>query len=115
MNKYINSINYLINKKTNQVPHNHNNLFNHLVNVYNKLRKWNCHEDICYAGLFHSIYGNDSFTFKTETDREVIKKLIGKKAESLVYLYNKDRYQNKDLKIISLANELDQNFYSFNR
>ncbi len=39
MNKYINCINYLISKKTNQIPHNNNNLFNHLVNVYNKLRK----------------------------------------------------------------------------
>ncbi len=110
MNKYINCINYLISKKTNQIPHNNNNLFNHLVNVYNKLRKWNCHEDICYAGLFHSIYGNDSFTFKTETNREAIKKLIGKDSELLVYLYNQDRYQNKKLKIISLANELDQKF-----
>tara|TARA_R110002153_G_scaffold7687_1_gene34344 strand:- start:65 stop:919 length:855 start_codon:yes stop_codon:yes gene_type:complete len=110
MNKYINCINYLVSKKTQTVPHGNKNLFQHLINVYNKLRKWNCHEDICYAGLFHSIYGNDSFTFKTETDREIIKKLIGEKSESLVYLYNQDRYKNKQLKTISLANELDQNF-----
>tara|TARA_R110000787_G_scaffold45376_1_gene110715 strand:+ start:317 stop:1180 length:864 start_codon:yes stop_codon:yes gene_type:complete len=107
MNKYINCINYLISKKTNNVPHYNKNLFQHLVNIYNKLRSWDCNEDICYAGLFHSIYGNEIFSVKTETDRQVIEKLIGKKAESLVYLYNKDRYQNKDLKIISLANELD--------
>ena len=107
MNKYINCINYLISKKTNDVPHYNKNLFQHLVNIYNKLRSWDCNEDICYAGLFHSIYGNEIFSVKTETDRQVIEKLIGKKAESLVYLYNKDRYQNKDLKIISLANELD--------
>lgn len=110
MNKYINCINYLISKKTQNIPHNNKNLFQHLINVYDKLRQWNCHEDICYAGLFHSIYGNSVFTFKTETDREIIKKLIGKKAELLVYLYNQDRYKNKKLKIISLANELDQNF-----
>ena len=103
MNKYINCINYLISKKTNDVPHYNKNLFQHLVNIYNKLRSWDCNEDICYAGLFHSIYGNEIFSVKTETDRQVIEKLIGKKAESLV----KDRYQNKDLKIISLANELD--------
>lgn len=107
MNKYINCINYLISKKTNNVPHYNKNLFQHLVNIYNKLRSWDCNEDICYAGLFHSIYGNEIFSVKTETDRQVIEKLIGKKAEYLVYLYNKDRYQNKDLKTISLANELD--------
>jgi len=110
MNKYIKCINYLISKKTNTIPHGNKNLFQHLINVYDKLKKWNCHEDICYAGLFHSIYGNNSFTFKTEADREIIKKLIGKKAELLVYLYNQDRYQNKQLQTISLANELDQNF-----
>jgi len=110
MNKYIKCINYLVSKKTNTIPHGNKNLFQHLINVYDKLRKWNCHEDICYAGLFHSIYGNNSFTFKTEADREIIKKLIGKKAELLVYLYNQDRYQNKQLQIISLANELDQDF-----
>ena len=110
MNKYIKCINYLVNKKTNQIPHLNKNLFQHLVNVYNKLRKWDCDENICYAGLFHSIYGNENFNLKVETDREIIKKLIGEKAESLVYLYNQERYQNKKLRIISLANELDQNF-----
>ena len=35
--------------------------------------------DICYAGLFHSIYGNEIFSVKTETDRQIIEKLIGKK------------------------------------
>lgn len=110
MNKYINCINYLISKKTQNIPHGHKNLFQHLINVYDKLRKWNCHEDICYAGLFHSIYGNKIFDFKTETDREIIQKLIGKKSEFLVYSYNQDRYENKELKIISLANQLDHNF-----
>ena len=110
MNKYINCINYLINKKTNTIPHYNKSLFQHLVNVYNKLRSWDCNEDICYAGLFHSIYGNEIFSVKTETDRQTIEKLIGKKAEYLVYLYNKDRYHNKDLKIIFLANELDQDY-----
>jgi len=110
MNKYINCINYLINKKTNIILHYNKSLFQHLVNVYNKLRSWDCNEDICYAGLFHSIYGNENVSLKTETDRQTIEKLIGKKAEYLVYLYNKDRYHNKDLKIIFLANKLDQDY-----
>jgi len=108
MNKYIRSINYLISKKTQNIPHNNNkSLFKHLINVYDKLRSWKCNEDVCFAGLFHSIYGNDIFTTVIEKDRDVIKKLIGDTSENLVYLYNKDRFQNKDLKIISLANELE--------
>ena len=110
MNKYINCINYLISKRTQQVSHYKKNLFQHLVNVYNKLREWRCEEDVCYAGLFHSIYGNEHFKEQIEKDRIVIKNLIGEKAENLVYLYNKDRYQNKNLKIISLANELDHDY-----
>tara|TARA_R100001480_G_scaffold83722_1_gene91886 strand:- start:551 stop:1426 length:876 start_codon:yes stop_codon:yes gene_type:complete len=107
VNKYIKCINYLISKKTQEVPHYNKNLFQHLINVYDKLRKWKCNEDICYAGLFHSIYGNESFTQKIETDRSIIKNLIGSKAESLVYQYNNDRNQNKNTRIISLANKLD--------
>lgn len=110
MNKYIRCINYLISKKTQNIDHSNKSLFKHLINVYDKLRHWNLDEDICYAGLFHSIYGNESFDIQIEKDRNIIKDLIGSKAENLVYLFNQDRYQNKELKIISLANELDQTY-----
>lgn len=110
MNKYIRSINYLISKKTQNIPHNGKSFFQHLVGVYDKLRYWQCDEDICFAGLFHSIYGNEIFKTVVEKDRNIIKDLIGNKAENLVYLFNQDRYQNKQLKIISLANELDQTY-----
>jgi hypothetical protein len=110
MNKYIKCINYLVNKKTQEISHHDKNLFQHLVNVYNKLRKWKCEEDICYAGLFHSIYGNEYFQQETESNRDVIKELIGDKAEGLVHLFNQNRIQNKDIRIISLANQLDHTF-----
>jgi len=101
MNKYINCINYLISKKTQEVSHHNKSLFQHLVNVYNKLRKWEREEDLCYAGLFYSIYD------KIETDRSVIKNLIGPKAESLIYQYKENKTTNKNTRIISLANKLD--------
>jgi Rps23 Pro-64 3,4-dihydroxylase Tpa1-like proline 4-hydroxylase len=110
MNKYINCINYLVSKKTQDIPHNNKTFFQHLLNVYNKLKKWNCNENICYAGLFHSIYGNEIFNVQIEKDREVIKDLIGIEAETLVYDFNKDRFKTKELRIISLANNLDQNY-----
>lgn len=98
MNKYVNCINYLVSKKTQGILHSNKNLFQHLVNVYNKLRKWECEEDLCYAGLFYCIYE------KLETNRSVIKNLIGLKAESLIHQNNK----NKNTRIISLASKLDQ-------
>lgn len=106
--KYINCINYLIKKNTQNIDHNDKTFFQHLLNVYNKLRQWNCSEDVCYAGLFHSIYGNNVFSKKIETDREVIKKLVGERCEDIVFNFNKNRYLTKELKTISLANELDQ-------
>tara|TARA_R100001591_G_scaffold26325_1_gene36272 strand:- start:349 stop:1206 length:858 start_codon:yes stop_codon:yes gene_type:complete len=107
MNKYVKSINYLISKKTQQISHHNKSLFQHLINVYDQLRKWKCKEDICFAGLLHSIYGNEFFTHKIETERSVIKDLIGIEAEQLVFEFNQNRYQNKNTRIISLANALD--------
>lgn len=114
MNKYINCINYLIQKKTNTIKHCKSNLFNHLMGTFNILRKWDCSEDTCFAGLFHSIYGNDYFTIKTEGNREVIKSLIGEKSEELVYLFNTDikRNINREVSIISFANNLEQGFFN---
>ena len=88
MNKYIKCINYLISKKTQQIAHYNKNIFQHSINIYDKLRKWGRKEDLCYAGLFHSVY-------KIETDRSVIKNLIGSKAESLVYQYIKIKIKIK--------------------
>lgn len=82
MNKYLKCINYLISRKIVKLQH--------LLNVYNLLRKWNCNEDICFAGLFYNIYLD-----KIETDRNIIKKLIGDKAEELIF--------NKEKNIIHMA------------
>jgi len=103
MNKYINCINYLVSKKTQEISHSNKSLFQHLINVYNKLRKWEREEDLCYAGLFYCIYN------KLETDRSVIKNLIGSKAESLIYQYKENKTKNKNTKIILLASKLDEN------
>lgn len=111
MNKYINCINYLINKKSNLLQHSKSSFLNHLINTYNILRSWNCNEDICFAGLFHSIYGNNIFLHKTAESRDEIKNLIGEKAEKLVYDFNNNRLAYDELKLISFANELEQQDY----
>tara|TARA_R110000868_G_scaffold199950_2_gene447091 strand:- start:954 stop:1829 length:876 start_codon:yes stop_codon:yes gene_type:complete len=111
MNKYINCLNYLINKKTNLIQHGESNFLNHLINTYDILRSWKCNEDICFAGLFHSIYGNNSFLHRTTENREEIKNLIGEKSEKFVYDFNNNRLAYDELKLISFANELEQQNY----
>jgi len=109
-NKYINCINYLFDKKTNLIPHSKGNFLDHLIEVYNILRKWNCNEDICFAGLLHSVYGNDIFQHQIENDRKVISNLVGTKAEKIIFTFNKNRHENKEVSLISFANDLSHDY-----
>ena len=61
---------------------------NHCIEVYEILRKENMSEDVCNAGLYHSIYGTCYFNVTVQTienDRELIRNEIGEYAEKLVY------------------------------
>ena len=114
MNKYHSCISYLMSKNIQNISHGNKTFFDHLVGVYNFLNKIGQPEHVCFAGLFHSIYGNDIFKIKTEEDRNTIKKLIGDEAEKLVWIFNSTprekllQTQNGELKIILLVNDLDQ-------
>jgi hypothetical protein len=72
------------------------NLLHHLVAVSIMLSERGCSDDLCKAGLFHSIYGTAIFKPKMVSleDRDKIKDLIGVWAETLVYEFSmlpKDR------------------------
>jgi hypothetical protein len=72
------------------------NLLHHLVAVSIMLSERGCSDDLCKAGLFHSIYGTTIFKPKMVSleDRDKIKDLIGVWAETLVYEFSmlpKDR------------------------
>ncbi len=79
----------LENLGTDLTSHSGRSLYHHLDGVYALLKKWNNPEEISLAGLFHSIYGTQSF--KTQTvlfeNRNIIKSEIGSAAEELVYLF----------------------------
>src|SRR5688572_21929288 len=60
----------------------------HLAAVYRLLAEQGYPEDVCRAGLFHSIYGTEKFqgfTLPLER-RPQIRALIGERAERLAYL-----------------------------
>ncbi len=60
----------------------------HAVGVYRDLTSWGCTEEVCDAGMFHSVYGTElfqKFTLPLER-RDEVRALIGERAESLAYI-----------------------------
>jgi hypothetical protein len=72
-----------------KVRHSRRTLFDHLVGTHDLLQRWGNSEDICNAGLFHSIYGTVHFHHKAWplTDRATIQRLIGHQAEYPAFLF----------------------------
>lgn len=64
-------------------------LLEHLQGTYELLERWSCPEHLCLAGLYHSVYGTE--TFRTQTiplnARDEVRNAIGEQAEEVAYLY----------------------------
>jgi hypothetical protein len=71
-----------------RVPHTQKSYLAHLIAVYRDLEARGCPEDVCRAGMFHSIYGTEKFQGFTLplARRGEIRALIGDRAEYLAYL-----------------------------
>lgn len=73
---------------TEDVPHSGSKGFlAHLVGVFRDLESWGCGQDLCRAGLFHSIYGTQLFRrWSLPLDRrEDVRNLIGERAERIAF------------------------------
>lgn len=102
---------------THGIKHSHSTFYEHCYNVYILLKNMGLGKEVCLAGLYHSIYGNEYFDPKIKITREKVRSLIGKKAEGLVYKYNhtknRDEYylknagKHKELFLICYLNLLD--------
>ena len=70
------------------VAHTNKSYLAHLVGVYNDLAAWGCGQDVCRAGMFHSIYGTERFQgFKLPLSRRgELRELLGERAERLAYV-----------------------------
>ncbi len=79
---------FLVNLGIEKVPHTQKTYLAHLIAVYRLMQRVGCEEDVCRAGMFHSIYGTQLFQgFKLDLDRRpVVRELIGERAEKLAYL-----------------------------
>lgn len=71
------------------VTHSGRTLLEHLAGTAALLRQWGCSEHVAAAGMYHSIYGTNAFSFACQSPqlREEIVAAIGREAEHLVYLF----------------------------
>jgi hypothetical protein len=80
--------NYLVGVGVEQVGHTGKSYLAHLIGVYRLLEARGCSEEVCRAGMFHSIYGTEKFQgFKLPLERRPeVRALIGERAERLAYI-----------------------------
>jgi hypothetical protein len=78
---------FLVQLGIEQIAHTQKNYLAHLISVYKMMQASGCEEDLCRAGLFHSIYGTEKFQgFKLPLERRAeLAELIGNRAERLAY------------------------------
>src|SRR5438093_4689025 len=69
--------------------HSGHTLWAHLKGVHDILARWGAQPHLKLAGLFHSVYGTQSFQKKTvpRTERDSVIRLIGEPAETLAWLF----------------------------
>jgi hypothetical protein len=79
---------FLLGEGIEQIPHTGKSYLAHLVGVYRLMEAQGCTEEVCQAGMFHSIYGTELFQgFKLPLERRPeVRALIGDRAERLAYL-----------------------------
>jgi hypothetical protein len=107
------------------VKHSGRTFFEHLFNTLVLLERRKASKEVAAAGLYHSVYGTESFNYSNpDITRDVVKNLIGEYSESLAYefcnmrnrvntlLNNTNNYNPtmlRDLILIEIANLTDQN------
>jgi len=100
-------------EKTRGFRHSGRSFYRHLKGVHDLLRDWGNPEPVCIAGLFHSVYGTNSYKRKAISTRYrgELQKLIGHEAENLVYSFcTQDRRYFNDARLheIEAANLIEQ-------
>src|SRR5439155_14562211 len=79
---------FLVNLGVDEVEHSSKSFLAHLIGVYKYMEARGCDQELCRAGMFHSIYGTELFQgFKLPLERRPeVRELIGERAERLGYL-----------------------------
>jgi hypothetical protein len=86
-----------IKEKTIFLKHSGQSFFDHLYNTFLILKSQNLPEDICIAGLFHSIYGTEFYKPNLGINESEIEELIGSRANHLVKCFSENNRYEKIL------------------
>lgn len=80
---------FLAKFKTEEIEHSEHDLLSHLAGVRDVLAGWGESQALCDAGLFHSVYGTESFSSGAipVNLRERVRDQIGEQAERLAWLF----------------------------
>jgi hypothetical protein len=81
-------IDFLTNLGIQQVGHTGKTYLAHVIAVFRFMQRSGCTDELCRAGLYHSVYGTQGFQdFKLPLERRPeVRALIGERAERLAYL-----------------------------
>jgi len=79
---------FLVNLGVDEVAHSSKSFLAHVIGVYKYMEARGCNQELCRAGMFHSIYGTELFQgFKLPLERRSeVRDLIGERAERLAYI-----------------------------
>ncbi len=79
----------LLRQLTASSGHTGGTLYEHLLGTARLLEIWRRPDEVCLAGLFHSVYGTQSYTTQSVslTERSRIRDAIGEHAERLAYVF----------------------------
>lgn len=79
---------FLVGLGIERIDHTKKTYLAHLIGVYRLMEAQGCSEELCQAGMFHSIFGTEQFQgFKLAlASRAEVRALIGERAERLAYL-----------------------------
>ena len=71
-----------------EIGHTDKTYLAHAIGVYRDLEEWGCDEELCQAGMFHSIYGTQKFQkFALPLERRPeLCDLIGARAERIAFV-----------------------------
>jgi 2OG-Fe(II) oxygenase superfamily len=110
---------------TESSAHSGKTFYQHLKNVYQFLKQNHEREEVCFAGLYHSVYGTEFYKYDSDAmTRDKVREMIGEYAEELAYIFcntqnRRESFLNNtiglttqqqiDLCKIEYANLIDQN------
>ncbi|WP_365980691.1 DUF6817 domain-containing protein [Sphingomonas sp.] len=83
------ALDFLVNRPGSDVRHSNATLIQHLQGVYGKLKAWQCRSALALAGLYHSVYGTESFHSQlfAADERDTVRAVIGVEAERLAHFF----------------------------